>query len=55
LTVLGGRVSVVSVPLVTMPYGELVAMIYTPLIVALTGVLIAAVRYRRSGRTAPKR
>jgi hypothetical protein len=54
MTVMGGRVQVVSVPLGTMPNGELVAMIYAPLVVALTGVLIAALRYRRSSRTAPK-
>jgi hypothetical protein len=52
---MGGRVRVVSEPLGTMQYGALVAMIYAPLVVALAGVVYAAVRYRRSEPTAPKR
>ena len=52
---LGMLAWLMSVPLGTMRYGELVAMIYAPIVVALLGVSVAAVRYRMTRTSGPRR
>lgn len=49
------RCRVVTVPLGTIRYGELVAMIYAPGILGLTALSVAAVRRRRAEPTVRKR
>jgi len=44
-----------AVPLGTLGYGELVAMLYAPGIIAILILLVAAVRHRRAELKLPKR
>jgi hypothetical protein len=45
----------VTVPLGTIRYGEVVAMVYAPGIIGLTALTVAAVRRRRAELRVPKR
>jgi hypothetical protein len=49
------RDRVVTAPLGTIRYGELVVMVYAPAIIALTALVVGAVRHRRTGPTVTKR